>query len=64
MQQKVLGPQKFRQLADECPYLAQIATNQSLKAGYLRLAKTYDSLADQAAAKHSSAGDERISPED
>jgi hypothetical protein len=31
MQQKVLGPQKFRQLADECRYLAQIATNQSLK---------------------------------
>jgi hypothetical protein len=50
MQQKVLGSQKYRQLSDECRYLAQITTNSSWKERYLELAKIYDTLADQAEA--------------
>ena len=51
MQEKLPGSQKYRQLADECRYLAQITTNDGWKERYLQLAKTYDTLADEAEAR-------------
>ena len=50
MQHKLFGLQKYRQLAAECRYLAQITTNSSWKDRYLQLAKIYDTLAVQAEA--------------
>jgi hypothetical protein len=50
MQQKMLGSQRYRQLADECRDLAQITTNSSWKKRYLELARAYDALAKEAGA--------------
>jgi hypothetical protein len=67
MQQKVIGSQKYRQLANECRSLAQIGTNHTWKVGYLQLAKTYDTLADQAEAREKGgapapAGEDQVIP--
>jgi len=64
MQERVHRSQKYRQLADECRYLAEIAANHTWKTRYLQLAKTYDTLANQVEAQNSATGDVRISPED
>ena len=47
MQQKLLGSQKYRQLAHECRHLAQITGNCGWKERYLQLAKIYDKLAEE-----------------
>jgi hypothetical protein len=47
MQWQIGRAQKYRRLAKECRQLAQVGTSERLKAMYLELAETYDTLARQ-----------------
>jgi hypothetical protein len=47
MQWEVRRSKKYRDRAEECRRLAEIATDDDLKASYQALAKSYDTLANQ-----------------